>query len=119
MKKANKTVSSIGRSRKSNLITYALLIGLFILFQILSSTKSLSRSTSGQLVPICVYVVAAIALNLVVGYSGELSLGHAGFLSIGAFSGAVFYHLFAPIGQPIVQLILSMICAGLLSGLFG
>ena len=119
MKKANKTVSSIGRSRKSNLITYALLIGLFILFQILSSTKSLSRSTSGQLVPICVYVVAAIALNLVVGYSGELSLGHAGFLSIGAFSGAVFYHLFAPINQPIVQLILSMICAGLLSGLFG
>ena len=119
MKKETKTVSSIGRSRKSNLITYALLIGLFILFQILLSTKSLSRSTSGQLVPICVYVVASIALNLVVGYSGELSLGHAGFLSIGAFSGAVFYHLFASLDMPILQLILSMICAGLLSGLFG
>lgn len=92
---------------------------MFILFQTLSSTKSLSRSTSGQLVPICVYVVASIALNLVVGYSGELSLGHAGFLSIGAFSGAVFYHLFASVNMPIVQLILSMICAGILSGLFG
>ena len=39
----------------------------------------------GQLVPICAYVTMALALNLVVGISGELSLGHAGFMSIGAF----------------------------------
>lgn len=117
--KTNKTVSSIGRSRKNNLFTYLILIGLYVLFQTLSSTKNLSRSTSGQLVPICVYVVASIALNLVVGYSGELSLGHAGFLSIGAFSGVVFYHLFGFMNSPILQLVLCMICAGLLSGLFG
>ena len=117
--KNTKTISSIGRSRKSNLITYLILIELFVLFQTLSSTKNLSRSTTGQLVPICVYVVASIALNLVVGYSGELSLGHAGFLSIGAFSGVVFYHLFGSLNSPILQLVLCMICAGLLSGLFG
>lgn len=96
-----------------------MLIVLFALFQTLASTKNLSRSTSGQLVPICVYVTAAIALNLVVGFSGELSLGHAGFLSIGAFSGVVFFHLFRGIGNETVQLVLCMICAGLLSGLFG
>lgn len=119
MKKTNAVISSIGRSRKSNLITLGLLVVLYVVFQLLLSTKSLSRSTSGQLVPICVYVVASIALNLVVGYSGELSLGHAGFLSIGAFSGAVFYHLFRFVGSPVLQLVICMILAGILSGLFG
>lgn len=114
-----KTISSIGRSRKRNAITYLMLFALFAIFQTLSSTKNLSRSTSGQLVPICVYVVVTLALNLVVGFSGELSLGHAGFLSIGAFSGVAFYHLFQFVGSPTVQLILSMICAGIISGLFG
>ena len=42
----------------------------------------------GQLIPICAYIVMALALNLVVGVSGELSLGHAGFMSIGAFAGS-------------------------------
>ena len=49
----------------------------------------MTRSLRGQLVPICVWVVMAVSLNLVVGVSGELSLGHAGFMSVGAFSGIV------------------------------
>jgi branched-chain amino acid transport system permease protein len=40
-----------------------------------------------MLVPICAYVVMAISLNLTVGILGELSLGHAGFMSMGAFTG--------------------------------
>ena len=50
----------------------------------------ISRSLKGQLVPICVYIVMAVSLNLAVGISGELSLGHAGFMSVGAFAGAIF-----------------------------
>ena len=42
-----------------------------------------------MLVPICAYVVMAISLNLTVGILGELSLGHAGFMSVGAFAGIV------------------------------
>ena len=42
-----------------------------------------------MLVPICAYVVMAVSLNLTVGILGELSLGHAGFMSVGAFSGVV------------------------------
>ena len=49
----------------------------------------LSARCKGQLVPICAYVVMAVSLNLTVGISGELSLGHAGFMSVGAFSGMV------------------------------
>ena len=36
------------------------------------------------------YVILAVSLNLTVGISGELSLGHAGFMCVGAFSSAIF-----------------------------
>jgi branched-chain amino acid transport system permease protein len=42
-----------------------------------------------MLVPICCYIVMAVSLNLTVGILGELSLGHAGFMSVGAFSGII------------------------------
>ena len=75
---------------KNNLITYAIVIVAFAVMQILKSTGNLSSLMSGLLVPICVYVILAISLNLVVGISGELSLGHAGFMCVGAFTGAFF-----------------------------
>lgn len=75
---------------KSNLITYGIVIAAFILVQILLYTGNLSSLLKGLLIPLCVYVVLAVSLNLVVGISGELSLGHAGFMCVGAFSSAFF-----------------------------
>ncbi len=72
------------------LITYGVVVIAFIICQILIGNKMMSRSLRGQLVPICCYIVMAVSLNLTVGISGELSLGHAGFMSIGAFSGVIF-----------------------------
>ncbi|MDO4299112.1 MAG: branched-chain amino acid ABC transporter permease [Lachnospiraceae bacterium] len=75
---------------KSNMITYGIVIAAFIVVQILLGTGNLSSLMKGLLVPLCVYVVMAVSLNLVVGISGELSLGHAGFMCVGAFSSAFF-----------------------------
>ena len=62
----------------------------------------------------------AIALNLVVGISGELSLGHAGFMSVGAFTGAVVSALLSQsISSEPVVLILSMLVGGLFAGIIG
>ena len=69
--------------------TYAIVTALFVVFEAMIMTKSISSSMKGMLVPICAYMVMAISLNLVVGVLGELSLGHAGFMSIGAFAGVV------------------------------
>ena len=74
----------------NNSITYGMVIAAFVIIQIMKAGGMLSSSLQGLLVPICAYVTMAIALNLVVGISGELSLGHAGFMSVGAFSGMVF-----------------------------
>lgn len=75
---------------KSNLITYGIVIVAFAIAQTLQSTGNLSSLMKGLLVPICVYVILAVSLNLVVGISGELSLGHAGFMCVGAFFSAFF-----------------------------
>ena len=72
-----------------NLLTYCIVAAAFVILQLLNAGGMLSPSLLGQLVPICAYVTMAVALNLVVGISGELSLGHAGFMSVGAFSGVV------------------------------
>ena len=81
-----------GRKNKrllDNLITYGIVVIAFLVVQFIQAGGGLSSSLKGQLVPICCYVVMAVSLNLVVGVSGELSLGHAGFMSVGAFSGVV------------------------------
>ena len=73
--------------RKEALISYGILIVGYILLQLGAVTGLIGHNLQGQFVPICVYVSLAISLNLVVGISGELSLGHAGFMAIGAFTG--------------------------------
>ena len=85
MQKNNKQ----GKKAISGYVNYGIVIAFFIVFQILASTGNLGSSLKGQLIPICSYVIMALSLNLVVGISGELSLGHAGFMSVGAFSGVV------------------------------
>lgn len=84
-----KKLSSSRKKLVGNSITYLMVIAFYVIVLALSSAGLVSPSIQGQLIPICAYVTMAISLNLVVGFSGELSLGHAGFMSVGAFSGVV------------------------------
>ena len=79
----------LSKTSRSNYLTYLLVIAAYVILQFLGNGGMLSSSLKGQLVPICAYVTVALALNLCVGVLGELSLGHAGFMSVGAFAGAV------------------------------
>ena len=99
------------KSTKSNFITFSIVIGFYIVVQLLAAAGVLTNSFSGQLVPICAYVVMAVSLNLVVGFLGELSLGHAGFMSVGAFSGTLVWVSLA--------LILAFVVGGAMAGIFG
>ncbi len=75
---------------KKNLITYIMVIAVFTLFQTLSATGNLKYAHKALLVPVCTSIIMAVSLNLVVGVLGELSLGHAGFMCVGAYSGSFF-----------------------------
>ena len=75
------------KTTRKNLVTYLFVILAYVILQSLASGGGMKAPLKGMLVPICAYVVMALSLNLVVGISGELSLGHAGFMSVGAFTG--------------------------------
>ena len=77
------------KDARADLLTYVGVIIAFIVISTLKSKGMLNRSQSGLLVPICCYIVMAVSLNLTVGILGDLSLGHAGFMSVGAFSGII------------------------------
>ena len=77
------------RRGRDTLLSFGIVIAAFIIVQALIAGGMLSSQIKGLLVPICAYVVMAVSLNLTVGILGELSLGHAGFMSVGAFAGIV------------------------------
>lgn len=80
----------LSKQTKNNLITYGIVVAAFILVQIMLSMGKMSSLMQGLLVPLCTYVILAVSLNLTVGILGELSLGHAGFMCVGAFASALF-----------------------------
>ena len=80
----------MSKNTRSNLITYGIVIVAFIVMQTLISTGSISSLMEGLMIPLCIYIILAVSLNLVVGILGELSLGHAGFMCVGAFASAFF-----------------------------
>ncbi len=103
-----------------NFLTYALVIIAFVVLQVMGNQGMLSSTLKGQLVPICAYVVMALSLNLTVGILGELSLGHAGFMSVGAFAGAVSnVALAASIPDAGLRLAVSMIVAAIFAAIAG
>lgn len=107
------------RARQS-LITYAMVIIAFVVVQILLATGSMTSLMKGLLVPLCVYAILAVSLNLTVGILGELSLGHAGFMCIGAFTGA----LFSKCVQDVItigwlRISIAIILGSAMAGLFG
>ena len=107
------------KTTRNNMINYGIVIVLFVIVQALSSTGNLSRLLMGLLVPLCVYTIAAVSLNLVVGFSGELSLGHAGFMCVGAFSSALFSQVTADSIPSVPRFILALLVGAAVAAVFG
>lgn len=114
---ANK-IKTLSKTSRQNYLTYALVILSYLILQIMNG--SLSASLKGMLVPICAYVVMAISLNLTVGILGELSLGHAGFMSVGAFTGATTAIILQDvIASAPLRLAIAMVAGSLFAALAG
>lgn len=81
---------SLNKKSINNLVTYGIALAFFAVMFTLSEFGILSSHMKGLLVPICIYIILAVSLNLVVGILGELSLGHAGFMCVGAYTSSFF-----------------------------
>ena len=103
----------------NNMITYAIVVVAYIVVQILMGTGHMSSLMKGLLVPFCIYVIMAVSLNLTVGILGELSLGHAGFMCVGAFAGALFSKCMKGSMDPTLSLVIAVIIGAVVAAAFG
>lgn len=105
---------------KTSFTTYGLLIIVFAVVQIFISTGEISSMMKDLLVPLCVYSILAVSLNLTVGILGELSLGQAGFMCIGAYIGSIVsLSLQDVIVSSWIRFPIALIVGGLVAALFG
>ena len=103
-----------------NYISYIMVIAVLGVSVILQLTGNLQRSASTLLVQIAYSIILAVSLNLVVGFLGELSLGHAGFMCVGAYIGCYLAkELYDVIDSKLLVLIISMLVGGLVAAVFG
>ena len=101
-------------------INYTVIAIFTAVFAIMSMTSGLASSTIYLLEDIAIAVILAVSLSMVVGFLGELSLGHAGFMCIGAYlGGKTFIVLDSIIGNDILTLFISLIVGGVAAAIFG
>ena len=89
--------------------------GLFIGFLILLFTTPLyfGNYWLGVFNLIGITLIAALGLNILVGYCGQLSIGHAGFIAVGAYTAAILTNRFE------LPFLVGLPCAGLAAGTIG
>ena len=103
--------------RKTYLITTVLVVLFFVLIETLISAKIINRYWQNILILICINMIMATSLNLTVGVLGQINLGHAGFMAIGAYSAGLF--LKSGLVTGFAGFILSLIIGGLAAAIFG
>lgn len=108
-----------------------LIIALWAIFSVLFATGALTSYWRGIFITIGINIILATSLNIACGYLGQLPLGHAGFMAVGAYTGAIYmkatpaYDLIragntaAVIPYVVIALLLSALVAGLFGLLIG
>lgn len=102
---------------KKNIVLALIAVIIYVVIFSLDQFGVLSRHTQSLLVPIGVNIILAVSLNLTVGFLGELTLGHAGFMSVGAYAGCLFtIYCNLPVW---IEFPLALIIGGLVAAIFG
>lgn len=74
---------------RKNIVTLIIIAVIYALVQALLSAGIISNFYEITIATIAINIILAVSLNLVTGFTGQLSLGHAGFMSIGAYAAAI------------------------------
>lgn len=111
---------TLKKDARKDIITIAGTVFGLVVLMILSTSGVLGRAHIALLVPVCCWIVAALGLNLCVGILGELSLGHAGFMSVGCFVGiTVSEALAASVPDETIRLILAIVIGAIFAAVIG
>ena len=94
---------------------------MFVVINILIQSGMINSYISGILILVCINIVLAISLNITAGCLGQMALGHAGFMSIGAYTAALFTksNLIPGVGGYVLALILGGLVAMIIGVVIG
>ena len=112
----NKKIKLSGKSLL--IFRAAVIVVLFALLACVVEFKLLNRMMLSLVVPIGINVILAVSLNITVGFLGELSLGHAGFMALGAYVSALFTLNVKGL-PPVLTFITALVLGGLVAAFFG
>ena len=98
---------------KKSLIFLAGSLLLFALLQTLISIGVINAYYKQILMTICINIILALSTNLIINYTGQLTLGHSAFMSIGAYSSA---YIQMQTGMPFF---LALLCGAVIAAIFG
>ena len=105
------------------LINTALIAVLIFGVYYATASKLLSNYYSGMLVVVGINIILAVSLNMATGYLGQLPLGHAGFMAVGAYTGGIFLKAFeankAEGFAYIAIVVAALLLSGIVAGVFG
>lgn len=109
---------------KNKLVSYLVnalfAVTVFIVFKLLASQGVLGRYQQGLVILICINAILTVSLNLATGLLGELALGHAGFMAVGAYASALITTKLSTGADPGPPLfIASLVVAGLVAAVVG
>ncbi len=107
----------MNKKTKSILLNILSIMALYLLITILIGTETMNNYISNILVTILITIIMTASLNVTTGLLGQLALGHAGFMAIGAYTSAIFTKTVAL--QFSLSLPISLVLGGLVAALFG
>ena len=101
-------------------VSYIVITMVLVIFSSVALAGGLPQSVAFKLEEIAISIILAVSLSLVVGFLGELSLGHAGFMCVGAYlGGKVAALLVKPLGNGILTLLIALAVGGICAGICG
>jgi len=101
---------------KSTIINIVAAVAVYVIIMVLIQGGILGRQAMSIIIPCCINVMLAVSLCLLVGFLGELTLGHAGFMSLGAYAGALTTNVLEL--PALLELFIGLIVGGIVAALF-
>ena len=98
-------------------INAALIAAFLLIGNAIMSSGMIGRAQSSVVIQVAIYMILAVSLNVATGYLGQLPLGHAGFMAVGAYAGALFWKSGLLSGVP--DVVAGLVTAGVTAALFG
>lgn len=105
---------------KDSFIIGVLLIAIYAFLYLTIMNEGVFSYKAGIYINILIAILFAVSLNITVGLMGQLNLGFAGFISIGAYTGAVITRAMSNVNiNDNIKLVIALIAAGIVAGIFG